>query len=100
MIGQLYYLSPTGDNLENAAPANFVYSDDEDDFVRGFIVEVTIDRLTVCLWEPSELAKGAVVLANQLATDVVYELLQDALKKNPAMRKHWAEALSNSPMSH
>jgi hypothetical protein len=100
VIGQLYYLPPTADNLENAAPGQFVYGGDDDDFVRGFIVEVTMDRLILCLWEPKELPDAAVVLANRLDQDTMYELLEGALKKNPSMRKHWASALANSPTEH
>lgn len=84
---------------EMAAPAQFVFEDNDSDLVTGFIYSVNGDEIEIVLFEPADLSDVDIVSFIEGEQNWP-SLLNEALETNPDMKPYWFDALNINTTVH
>lgn len=99
MKTQLYRLRMSQENFENARPGQYVHEndEDEDEYVRGFISAIDVDRfeMELCLFEQADLPPGGRCVRESMTMDECSSLLAIALDQNPEAKLAWADLIKD-----
>lgn len=101
MLMQVYWLpwseiAQSNDNQPR--PAQFVFTNNEDRSVRGFVseVDVILRRFQICLFEATDLdIPAAELVYERINNEDVSRMLRDAFAANPAMAREWDRLIKN-----
>jgi hypothetical protein len=99
---QLYWVPwncyPRSEN-EHPRPGQFVFGDNDDETVRGFVSEVddNLERSLLCLFESTMLeVPTAEIVQAEITMDEVMDRLKIALDANPSIKPQWQQAMQVS----
>lgn len=94
MKTQYYKLLGVGsDNHKEMRPSQFVFNDDDDNIVRGFVYKVEYGTCEIVLWEPTEIDGAIINLATELKPEVVQRMLGEILEKDLVARHIWTNLI-------
>ena len=89
MIGQHYKIPATPEMVEMAKPGQYVFRNNEDTEVRGFVDFLSDDRkMAIMLLQPQELPDNAVLIAETCDWET---RLREIIAADPGVAELWVE---------
>jgi hypothetical protein len=91
---QVYWLAlPKVADIKDVRPGQFVFHDNADNEVRGFIAEVdrANKRALFCLFEPAKVKAKSIVVHEHVEDSWWKKRLGDILKADAQIAEHWAK---------
>jgi len=95
---QHYIVLGSGTNADSTIEtAQYVFSNPEDNTVRGFIYKVSPDTIEIVLWQPTELDIPNMINLNEfLPTFDKARMLAEAIGNDPVKKQKWVDLIAYS----